>query len=135
MFWHSSHPSSVCPSSWLAGLCLDGCIGGFYRCTPGGEKQVTEKIVDCLKVFLQEGEPGIFNRDAYDALEDTYSTPELKESFAKAIDSLQMYLCNTFGLGPAKLALQVGVRVRSDRMSVTQTSYVPRARQGHRQEQ
>ena len=99
------------------------------------KKQVTEKIVDCLKVLLQEGEPGIFNRDVYDALEDTYSTPELKESFAKAIHTLQMYLCDTFGLGPAKLALQVGVRVRSDRMSVIQTSYVPRARQGHRQEQ
>ena len=99
------------------------------------KKRVTEKIVDCLKVFLQEGEPGIFNRDVYDALEDTYATPELKERFAKAIDSLEMYLCNTFGLGPAKLALQVGVRVRSDRMSVIQRSVVPRARQGHRQEQ
>ena len=135
MFWHSSRPSSVCPSSWLAGLCLDGCIGVSIDALLVTKKQVTEKIVDCLKVFLQEGAPGIFNRDAYDALEDTYSTPKLKESFAKAIDSLQTYLCNTFGLGPAKLALQVGVRVRSDRMSVIQTSYVPRAQQGHRQEQ
>ena len=71
------------------------------------KKQVTEKIVDCLKEFLQETTPGIFNRDIYDALEDTYSTPELKESFAKAIDTLQMYLSDTFGLGPAKVALQV----------------------------
>jgi hypothetical protein len=71
------------------------------------KKRVTEKIVDCLKEFLQEGEPEIFNRDAYDALEDTYSTPELKESFAKAIDTLQTYLCDTFGLGPAKVALLV----------------------------
>ena len=47
------------------------------------KKQVTEKIVDCLTVFLQEGEPGIFNRDAYDALEDTYSTPELKDFFCE----------------------------------------------------
>ena len=73
------------------------------------KKRVTEKIVDCLKVFLQETTPGIFNRDVYDALEDTYSTPELKKSFAKAIDidTLQMYLCDTFGLGPAKVALLV----------------------------
>ena len=71
------------------------------------KKQVTEKIVDCLKEFLQETTPGIFNRDAYDALGNTYSTPELKESFAKAIDTLQTYLSDTFGLGPAKVALQV----------------------------
>ncbi len=71
------------------------------------KKQVTEKIVDCLQMFLQEGAPGIFNRDVYDALEDTYSTPELKESFAKAIDALQKYLSDTFGLGPAKVHLQV----------------------------
>ena len=71
------------------------------------KKRVTEKIVDCLKVFLQETTPGIFDRDVYDALEDTYSTPELKESFAKAIDTLQTYLCDTFGLGPAKVALLV----------------------------
>ncbi len=70
-------------------------------------KLVTEKIVNCLKEFLQEGEPGIFHLDAYDALEDTYSTPELKESFAKAIDTLQIYLSDTFGLGPAKVVLQV----------------------------
>ena len=71
------------------------------------KKRVTEKIVNYLKEFLHEGTPGIFHRDAYDALEDTYSTPELKESFAKAIDTLQTYLCDTFGLRPAKVALQV----------------------------
>ena len=75
------------------------------------KKLVTEKIVNCLREFLQEGTPGVFDRDAYDAQEDRYSTPALKESFAKAIDTLQMYLCDTFGLGPAKVALQVGVLV------------------------
>ena len=71
------------------------------------KKKVTEKIVAFTKVFLHEGEPGIFDRDVYDALQDTYSTPELKESFAKQIDALQEYLADTYGMGPAKVALQV----------------------------
>ena len=71
------------------------------------KKLVTERIVNCLREFLQEGTPGIFHRDAYDALEDTYSTPALRESFAKAIDTLQNHLSVTFGLEPAKVALQV----------------------------
>lgn len=71
------------------------------------KKKVTEKIIASMKVFLHEGEPGIFDRDVYDALQDTYSTPELKESFAKQIDALQKYLADTYGMGPAKVALQV----------------------------
>ncbi len=90
----------------------------FTRVSPeehqATKKRVTDKIIAHLKEFLKE--PGIFERDVYDALQDTYSTPELRQVIAMQIDVVQKYLADSFGLGPAPAVLQV--RVCTDRMSV-----------------
>ena len=64
------------------------------------KKATTDKIVNHLRDFLEESETdaGTFNRDVYDAMEATYSTPELKRALADKIYEFQRNLAVEFNL-------------------------------------
>ena len=48
-------PPLVCVPFELAGLCLDGCIGGFYRCTLGDEEAGDGEDRELFEVVLARG--------------------------------------------------------------------------------
>ena len=73
------------------------------------KKAASTKIISFLRDFLQESEtdPGVFQRDVYDALAAQYPSTEAKADFAKSITKLQHALTVECGLPAPRQPLEV----------------------------